>query len=80
MPKKGDIGICGEGCLGLIMHDDAQEVIYSDGNRGIAYVGVHLTNKIIPVGAEWSSRSPTVVGHVDDIETFMKYLRVERES
>jgi len=80
MAKKGDIAICSLGCLGLVMQDDPQIVIYKDGNRGIAYTGIHITNKIIPVGSEWSSRSPTVVGHVDDIETFMKGLRPEREN
>ena len=80
MATKGDIAVCSLGCLGLVMEDGPQEIIYQDGNRGIAYTGIHITNKIVPVGSEWTSRSPIVVGHVDNIETFMRCLRVEREN
>ena len=34
-PKKGDIAICGIGCIGLITEDAPREVTYSDGNKGI---------------------------------------------
>jgi hypothetical protein len=75
MVKKGDIAVCGLGCLGLITNDSMQEIIYKDGNRGMAYIGIHLTNKIVPMGAEWSSRNPVIVGHIDDINTFMKHFK-----
>ena len=33
--------------------------------KGIAYVGVHLSNKTAPIGSPWSSRDPRVIGHID---------------
>jgi len=40
--KKGSIAYCGYGCIGLIMEDEPQEVTYSDGTKGVAYVGIHI--------------------------------------
>lgn len=74
MAKRGDIALCGMGCLGLILYDFPQPVIYKDGNRGMAYIGIQLTNKISSVGSGWSSRHPTVVGHVDDMDSFLSHL------
>lgn len=34
---------------------------------GEAYVGIHLTDLIAPVGSPWSSRTPVVIGSLDDI-------------
>ena len=75
--KRGDIAICGIGCLGLITSDSPQSVIYKDGNRGMAYIGIHLTGKVVPVGSEWSSRNPVVIGHIDNIDKFLANFRYE---
>jgi len=64
LPKKGDIGVCSAGALGLITQDGKQPVLYGDGNKDIAYVGIHLTDKIAPIGSPWSSRNPIVIGHI----------------
>jgi len=76
-PKRGDVVICGIGCLGLITKDGMHPIIYKDGNRGMAYTGIHLTNKVCPVGSEWSSRNPIIVGHIDHIDTFLIHLKNE---
>ena len=65
-PRKGSLAFCGIGCLGLITEDGLQEVTYRDGNEGMAYIGIHLTDKAAPAGSAWSSRKPKVVGHTDD--------------
>ena len=64
--RKGTLAVCGIGCLGLITEDNPKEITYSDGNKSTAWVGIHLTDKICPIGEKWSSRNPTVVGHTDD--------------
>jgi hypothetical protein len=61
---KGMLARCSRGALGLIMEDEPQQVKYGDKNTGIAFVGIHLTDKISPVGSPWCSRRPTIVGHV----------------
>ena len=65
-PRKGSLAICGLDTLGLITENEPQEITYRDGNKGYAYMGIHLTDKIAPVGSRWSSRNPKIVGHVDD--------------
>jgi hypothetical protein len=65
-PKTGSLAICGAGTLGLITEDCPREITYPDGNKGLAYVGIHLTDKIAPIGSPWSSRHPKIVGHVTD--------------
>lgn len=64
-PKKGAIAICSLGTLGIITQDGLQEVKYPDGNKGEAYVGVHLTEKITYAGNKWSSRNPQVIGYTE---------------
>ena len=64
---KGSLAMCGIGCLGLITEDEPQEITYPDGNKGIAYVGIHLTDKVCKIGDAWSSRNPIIVGHTDDL-------------
>ena len=66
-PRKGSLALCGLKCLGLITQDEPKEITYQDGNKGTAYVGIHLTDKITDIGNSWSSRNPVVVGHVDDL-------------
>lgn len=34
---------------------------------GIAYVGIHLTDKIAPIGSPWSSRTPKVICKLEDL-------------
>jgi len=64
-PKKGALAYCSLNCLGLITEDEPQEVTYPDGNKGIAYVGIHLTGQIAEIGSPWSSRTPRVVGYIE---------------
>lgn len=66
MKMKNRIAMCSLGTLGLITHDDPQEVTYGDGHKGFAYVGIHLTDKVAPVGSPWSSRSPKLCGMLLD--------------
>jgi hypothetical protein len=63
----GTLAICGWGCLGMITNKEPVEVTYSDGNKGFAYVGIHLTDRVAPIGSPWSSRKPKIVGHIDEI-------------
>lgn len=71
-PSKRAIARCSLGCLGLITSEEAVEVTYGDGNKGLAWTGIHLEDSgpIHPfsfkIGDPWSSRNPTVVGHLDD--------------
>lgn len=75
-PKRGAIAICSLGTLGLITKDGLQEVKYSDGKKGEAYVGIHLTEKVCRAGEQWSSRNPHVIGYTDlPITTFFGNFR-----
>ena len=76
-PRKGSIALCGIDCLGLITQDKKQVITYKDGNKGTAYVGIHLTDKVAPIGSPWSSRTPRVICHVKDLEdaaSFSEFL------
>ncbi len=64
-PCKGSFAFCGLDSLGLIVSDELVDTTYLDGNKGRAWIGIHLTDKIAHIGDPWSSRSPRVVGHVD---------------
>jgi hypothetical protein len=79
MKMKGKLAFCSLGTLGLITKDEPQHVVYktcdacSKGiagpdfcqcETGEAYVGIHLTDKIAPIGSPWSSRHPRVVGEI----------------
>jgi hypothetical protein len=52
--------------LGLITSYTPEEVTYRDGNKGMAWTGIHLTNKVGKLGAPWSSKSPRVVGRMKE--------------
>lgn len=68
-PRKGAIAICSLGSIGLITSDEPQEVTYADGNKAVAWTGIHLTDKIAPIGSPWSSREPRVwfyIGYAHD--------------
>jgi len=66
--RKGDIAFCSLGTAGLITEAEPREVTYPDQTTGIAYVGIHLTDKIAPIGSPWSARRPIVMGHIDQPE------------
>jgi hypothetical protein len=66
--RKGDIAFCSRGLLGLITEDAPKCIVYLDGTDGYAFVGVHLTNKTSPIGSPWSSRTPRVVGNIDQFD------------
>ena len=70
-PRKGRIALCSLGCFGLITEDEPRLVTYKDGSSAIAYVGVHLTDKVAPVGSGWSSRTPVVVGEMEPLLLIM---------
>jgi hypothetical protein len=74
-PEKGSIAICGIGTLGLITEDSPLEIEYPDGNKGVAYVGIHLTDKVCPIGSRWSSKNPLVICHTKDIEDAANFFR-----
>jgi hypothetical protein len=73
-PRRGAFAFCGKGTLGLITSDTPIGVVYSDGKTGTAYVGIHLTDKIAPIGSPWSSRDPEVVGYTDEIADTLKEM------
>lgn len=59
---KGKLALCSRGCLGIITHNETQEVEYGDSVKGIAYVGIHLRDsKFAKAGDLWSSRMPKVL-------------------
>ena len=62
--RRGDIAVCRRGAIGLITEASPQWVKYPDGNEGYTFVGVHLTNKMAPIGSPWSSRNPRIVSHI----------------
>jgi len=64
MQGKGLLAYCSKGSLGLITEDFPKQVEYPDGRKGFAFVGVHLTDRIAPIGSPWSSRTPQVVGQI----------------
>lgn len=59
---KGKLAFCSQGKLGIITEDEAQEVTYPDGNKGVAFVGVCLET-----GEPWSSRQPAILGTIQEI-------------
>jgi hypothetical protein len=65
--KKGTLALCSRGALGLITHDEPQRVTYPDGSKGFAYIGIHLTDKISPIGSPWSSRTPRPVAILETV-------------
>lgn len=72
-PQKGDLAICSIGCLGLITEDGLQEVNYPNGNWGLTYVGIHLTDKVSPIGSKWTSRNPKLVITTEDLLTLYSF-------
>lgn len=68
-PRRGALAYCSEGHLGLIIDDSPQPVLYANGETALAWHGVHLGGKFL--GQLWSSRNPTVVGHIDDLQAML---------
>ena len=77
---KYAIAICGAGALGLILHEKKQKVTYPNGSTGEAYVGIHLTNEIAPIGSPWSSRKPLIIGHMTAIPEFVRALQAKENG
>ena len=69
MPKLGDFAVCSKGCLGLITCGRPYPVTYQDGNQGYAWQGIHISKELF--GKPWSSRTPIIVGHIEDL---LRYL------
>lgn len=75
-PATGDLALCGHGWLGLITSDQLQPVTYPDGNKAMAWVGLHLIPRA-PEGCLaplisldrglWSSRSPIIIGNIQEL-------------
>lgn len=72
--------MCSLGRLGLITCDEPQEITYHDGNKGVAWTGIQLTEGEVngrggdegkvfhqKIGDPWSSRTPVVVGYIDQL-------------
>lgn len=64
-PRVGDIALCGNGEPGVILNADKAGVTYPDGNKALAWVGVHLSPS--KAGQPWSSRNPCILGEVGDL-------------
>lgn len=65
-PRPGAIAIASNGDLGLITSDEPE---YScvEGKTQLAWRGIQLCSvRGGQIGDRWSSRNPTVVGHVED--------------
>ena len=63
-PKRGALAFCSLGSMGIITSNKPEEVVYLDGTKGIAWVGMHLTDKIAPIGSSWSARNPVVIAYL----------------
>ena len=74
MIRKGTIAICSLGAIGMITEDHPIEVTYRDGNKGFAYVGIQLTNKLCSIGKPWSSRNPKIIGHIDNFTSIIENI------
>ena len=70
-PRKGSIAVCSRGFVGLITSDNKINMVYPDGTKGFAWAGIHLKDgeqADMKVGDLWSSRNPTIIGHIDAME------------
>jgi hypothetical protein len=60
---RGAIAVCSHGYIGLVTCDEPQPVNYGDGNKGVAWTGIHLSAG--KIGDPWCSREPTVIGEIE---------------
>lgn len=61
---KGVVARGDQGCPGLILSEQPVEVVYSDGKKGMAWTGIHISES--RMGEPWSSRSPQLIGKFQD--------------
>jgi hypothetical protein len=64
LPRRGAVGKCSLGRVGVIEVDEPVPIQYQDGNRAIAWTG----RCIWPpehFGQVWSSRSPKILGYAE---------------
>lgn len=75
-PEVGDLALCGAGWLGMITSDQLQPVTYPDGNKAMAWTGIHLIPKAPEGGmaplvslarGQWSSRNPVIIGNIREL-------------
>ena len=64
--EKGTSALCSKGALGMITEEEPKNIVYQDGTKALAYVGIHLTDKIADIGDPWSSREPRIMGHLNN--------------
>jgi len=57
--QKGDMAMCSQKQVGLVLSDKPEKVTYNDGTTGIAWTGIHLSKE--KFGEPWSSRNPVFV-------------------
>lgn len=78
--RKGAIALCSLNKIGLITSEIPLEVTYNDGNKGIAWVGIQLTDGIVEgikgdkgkkfehtIGSSWMSKNPIVLGYIENV-------------
>jgi hypothetical protein len=65
--KRGAIALCSKGALGMITADAPELITYPDKSQDWSWTGVHLTDKIAPIGSPWSARKPKVVGNISEL-------------
>lgn len=61
-PQSVTYRIC-DYCKGSVSGADLDDGCTCE--SGTAYVGIHLSSRIAPIGSPWSSRNPRVIGHID---------------
>lgn len=77
--RKGSLALCSRSYLGVVLSNTVQQVEYPDGTRGEAWTGIHLGSELL--GKVWSSRTPRVVGHVDDLRAILtEFNLIQSES
>lgn len=61
-PGRGMIAICSIGQVGIITVDKPEEITYTDGSVGVAWIGYNVVT-----GEPWSSRNPKVIGYAVEV-------------
>ena len=76
-PRRGAVAYCSIGHLGLITSDKPEPVYYPDGMMGLAWTGRHIW-PFEKFGEPWSSRTPDVVGYIQDEHGVFDYVPPKR--
>ena len=63
-PIRGSLAYCSIGDLGVILSDKPEEVVYPNGDKGMAWTGKTIW-PLDKCGNSWSSKYPSVVGYLD---------------